>query len=265
MESAGYQILQLTDMHLFADPAHRLLGVNTQDSLEAVFELVKQLHPHPDMICVTGDMSQDETVPAYERLAQMLAYYHCPKYWVPGNHDDTEYIESVFEHYHIQQQKHIVLDHWQIIMLDTKKIDAVEGYLKNDQLSLLDNSLASFPEHPTLIFMHHHPIPIGCRWLDNLMLTNADQFWDVLEVYNNVKMVVCGHVHQETSSQFKGVKFYSTPSTCFQFKRGSAGFAVEPLMPGYRVIELFPDGTFKTDVYRIADFVLNLDDSKGGY
>nr|AEI30293.1 3'5'-cyclic-nucleotide phosphodiesterase [uncultured microorganism] len=252
-------------MHLFADPEHRLLGVNTQESFEAVFELARRQHPEPDMICLTGDMSQDESLIAYERLAELISQYHCPKYWIPGNHDDIAYIEKVYSRFHIQNQKHIVLDHWQVVLLDTKKEDAVEGQMNDDQFVLLEKSLSTFPEHHALIFMHHHPIPVGSKWLDNLMLNNAKRFWDAIEVYKNIRTIVCGHVHQEKEFNRNGINIHTTPSTCFQFKRDSTQFALEALKPGYRVIELFQDGSFKTEVFRADDYVLNLDEKMGGY
>lgn len=265
MSSTTYKVLQLTDMHLFADSNDRLLGVNTDDTFNAVFEHARMTCPDPDMLCITGDISQDETMAAYERFAEKISVYHCPKYWVPGNHDDTDYIKNVFPEFHIQHQKHMVLDHWQIIMLDTKKLNAVEGHMSDDQLDLLEESLSGHPEHHTLIFMHHHPIPVGSRWLDNLMLMNASQFWDTISVYNNIKLVVCGHVHQEYEARYENVSFYSTPSTCFQFKSNSSKFAVEPLMPGYRIIELMSDGSFKTQVHRIENFNMTVDGSLSGY
>lgn len=265
MNSTSFKILQLTDMHLFGDPNDRLLGVNTEDSFNAVFEHARLNHPNIDMLCITGDISQDETMPAYERFAQTISSYHCPKYWVPGNHDDIDYINAVFPHFHIQHQKHMILGNWQVIMLDTKKINAVEGYIDDSQLSLLEEALSGHPENHTLIFMHHHPLAVGSRWLDNLMLKNASEFWDVLGVYNNIKLVICGHVHQEHESRHEGVDFFSSPSTCFQFKRDSQIFAVENLMPGYRTIELFDNGQYKTQVFRIENFDMNVDGSLAGY
>jgi Icc protein len=252
-------------MHLFGDPEQTLLGVNTEATYKAVLDLALERHPQPDMICLTGDMSQDETIPAYERLGKSLLPYHCPKYWIPGNHDDIDYINKVYQHYNILNQKHMILDHWQIIMLDSKKLNAVEGYLDDDQFELMEESLGTYPEHHTLIFMHHHPVPVGSHWLDNLMLTNAERFWEFIREFKNIRAVICGHVHQEFESQTQGVAFYSTPSTCFQFKRNSARFGVEPLMPGYRTIQLFADGTLKTAVHRLETFALNLDPDLGGY
>lgn len=265
MKPSSFTILQITDLHLFSDPEQTLLGVNTEKSFNAVVEHAHSLFPNPDMICLTGDLSQDETVPAYERIAEKMKLFHCPKYWVPGNHDDTDYIMNVFSKEHIQQQKHIVLEDWQIIMLDTKKVNAVEGYMTDDQFELLEDALGSHPEHHAIIFMHHHALPVGSQWLDNLMLTNAERFWDSIEPYHNIRAVICGHVHQEHEARKGEICFYSTPSTCFQFKRKSQPFGVENLMPGFRVIELFEDGSFNTSVHRVENFALNLDESSDGY
>lgn len=258
-------ILQITDLHLFADPEQRLLGVNTDDSFNAVVDLALRQHPDPEAILLTGDLSQDETVQAYERIAEKLKDFHCPKYWIPGNHDDTHYIDQVFSQHRILPQRHIIFDKWQFILLDSKKLNAVEGQLDSDQFELIRNSLGEYPQHHTMIFLHHHPLPVGSRWLDNLMLTNADEFWETIEPFHHIKAVICGHVHQEHEAKRGDIMFYSTPSTCFQFKRNSTPFGVEPLMPGYRSIELRSDGTFESQVHRVVDFKLDLDERGKGY
>lgn len=265
MRKNSYLVVQITDMHLFSNPGQTLLGVNTDASFNAVVELIEKQHGNPDIIVLTGDLSQDETIPAYERLADRLSGFHCPKYWIPGNHDDTDYITKVFSRHHIQPQKHVIIDDWQLILLDSKKLNAVEGHMTEDQFILLEDALGSYPEHHALVFMHHHPMEVGSRWLDNLMLTNAADFWDAVEPYRNIKAVVCGHVHQEFEGKHGDVLFYSSPSTCFQFKCNSDPFAVEPLMPGYRVIEIYDDGSFNTEVFRVEDFELNLDSGTLGY
>ena len=72
----------------------------------------------------------------------------------------------------------------------TKKDGAVEGHLDDDEFELIENSLAAYPEHHALLFMHHHPIQIGSRWIDNLMLDNHERFWNCIEVHKNVSL--CG-------------------------------------------------------------------------
>ena len=105
MSQNSYLALQITDMHLFANPEQTLLGVNTDATFNAVVDLALEQHPKPDVILLTGDLSQDETIPAYERIAERLKGFHCPKYWIPGNHDDTDYINKVFSQHNIPATK----------------------------------------------------------------------------------------------------------------------------------------------------------------
>lgn len=52
-------VLHLSDPHLFADEKGSLLGVNTQESFCAVLDDVRAKGVDPDVIIVTGDISQD--------------------------------------------------------------------------------------------------------------------------------------------------------------------------------------------------------------
>ena len=66
-----------------------------------------------------------------------------------------------------------------------------------------------------------------------------------------MRAVIWGHVHQTFDQLRKGVRLLSTPSTCVQFLPNSEEFAVDMIPPGYRWLELYPDGTFETDVVRL--------------
>lgn len=258
-------IIQITDMHLFEHTTEILLGVNTWDSFNAVVDAVQKDYPSPDLMLLTGDLAQDETVIAYQKLTRVLSRFHCPKYGIPGNHDDEKHMHAVFKENHFQENKSIIVDNWHFILLNTQKLHAVEGLLSPEQLHFLDQALGGYPEHSTMIFMHHPPVPVGSEWIDKLMLSNADQFWDLLENYHHVRAIFCGHVHQEFSGEKNGISIFTTPSTCFQFASKSQKFGVEPLMPGYRVIEIDENGHFETKVIRVAGFDLNLDITSGGY
>ena len=45
-----------------------------------------------------------------------------------------------------------------------------------------------------------------------------------------------------------GVRFMATPATCAQFLPGSVDFAIDNRPPGYRMLELMPDGAIQTEV-----------------
>ena len=53
----------------------------------------------------------------------------------------------------------------------------------------------------------------------------------------------------------KWYSVFSPPSTCIQFKRNSDEFALDFLPPGYRWINLYPDGRLETAVERYSAYV----------
>ena len=69
-------ILQLTDLHLFSDPAAILKGVPTRESLVDVLRYVRQgiqsgkwTFSH---FVITGDLAHDEQHVTYEMLNELL-------------------------------------------------------------------------------------------------------------------------------------------------------------------------------------------------
>lgn len=58
-------VVQLTDAHLFADPAGTLLGLNTRDSLRHVVAQVQREQPAIDLLLCTGTFPR---TPAWRRM-----------------------------------------------------------------------------------------------------------------------------------------------------------------------------------------------------
>jgi Icc protein len=52
-------VAQVTDIHLFANASKELLGLPTAKSFQAVREQLQKLSPQPDLLLLTGDLSQD--------------------------------------------------------------------------------------------------------------------------------------------------------------------------------------------------------------
>ena len=62
------KVLQVTDTHLFASSQGCLLGLNTEQSLQAVLTRIRA-HGHAnDLILATGDLVHDGTPAAYRRI-----------------------------------------------------------------------------------------------------------------------------------------------------------------------------------------------------
>ena len=120
------------------------------------------------------------------------------------------------------------------------------GRLGSEQVADLRNVLRTHRNHHVLVCLHHHPIAMRSDWLDQVGLSDADEFMSVVREHSNVRGVLWGHVHQSLDSFIHGVRFMASPATCAQFLPGSRDFAIDNRPPGYRALELMPDGSSAT-------------------
>jgi Icc protein len=257
-------LVQLSDSHLFAEANGKLLGMDTCDSLQRVIEQVQQEQPQIDLILATGDLSQDGSVASYERFRQLTAAIGAPCRWLAGNHDETPPMQAVCKDSELLQPV-IDLGTWRIIMLDSSIPGAVPGFLADSQLELLQRALAEAPQRHHLICLHHHPVAIGCKWMDPIGLRNPDALFAILDRHPQARAVLWGHIHQEFDQPRGNLRLLASPSTCVQFAPGSEEFQVGSEAPGYRWLRLHADGTLDTGISRVTGIHFEVDYSVKGY
>ena len=250
------QVVQLTDLHLLADPAERRKGVPTRETLRDVLELVRSRHPNFDLAVFSGDLAHDERLETYHALRELLEDWLPRCRFLPGNHDDRRFLRSAFPDVVDGGRGPIGfaddLGEWRILGLDTHVAGEVRGRIDEEQLDWLEADLAEQTERPTLIFMHHPPISVNSAWLDRLGLDDAERFEQLVLASGQVKLICAGHVHHEFHGRLGQADVYTTPSTGVQFEPAAdePTYAAEP--PGYRVITL--DGrSYRTEVVRLPE------------
>jgi len=258
------RIIQISDTHIAAAPNKTLLGVNLRESFSAVVELVKQNEfGKIDSILLSGDLSHDGSLASYYYVADALKPMQVPVYAVPGNHDNGDVMQQAYPYTPIL--KHIIKDGWQFILLDSLLPGQVKGLLAESELDYLEQCLQNHPNERAVIVFHHHPVSVGCAWLENIGLSNAAAFWEIVKRYPNVHTILFGHVHMEFHQVVNGVPVYSVPSTCIQFKREQAQFGLDNIPPGYRWLEFKSDGQVDTGVIRCDHYVGVFDVDAKGY
>lgn len=259
------RILQLTDFHLLAAAGARMYGVDTEQSLLDALTAALADGPPPDLALLTGDLVQDPEAATYARLRRCLDALPCPALWLPGNHDDPRLAAAALTDGDCWSQNHRLLGPWVLICLDSTIPRSPAGRLADSELARLQDLLDRHADRHALIALHHPPIPTGSAWLDTMMLANADRFFRILAPHTRTKSVVCGHIHQELDMQVEGIRVLGTPSTCFQFRPRETDFGLDFVPPGWRWIELGPDGTLTTRVRRLAALPAGLDAQASGY
>ena len=259
----SFKLLQITDPHLGEKPGTPLLGMDTDKSLREVLGNIAQ-NESPDMIVATGDISSDGSAASYVRFLKIIDEHlpDPPLAWLAGNHDDSEYMVAVAGH---PIELSYSTPNWHFIFLDSHVPRKTEGRLATEELTRLDRELEQNQDKPTIVFLHHQPVLVGSDWIDQYAVDNAHAFFSVLDKYQNVKIVNWGHIHQEFESERNNVALLASPSTCVQFEPESHIFKVSGAMPGYRVFELFDDGTYTTEVKRVALTSYNIDFTSTGY
>lgn len=261
------RILQITDTHLFSDSRKKLLGINTQRSFLATLRQAKLEKQQPDVILLTGDLSQDCSIKSYKNLAKFLSTsFDCPILWLPGNHDDPKKMKKVFAKTQLHNEKVFRFNNWQIILLNSHSPGNDHGYLTKIELNWLKKCLKEKPDLHTLVALHHHPIPVNAKWLNNLGLKNSKAFLKIIDNSKKIRCILWGHIHQKHETTRLGKHYLATPSTCIQFKPNTFEFALDAKgMPGYRWLNLKENGSIKTMVRRVKDFELTLDIQSTGY
>lgn len=242
------QLLQVTDPHLFGDPATELYGVNTAESLRLTLAAALADGPAPDAVLVTGDIGDDMSAAAYANFRRALGRCGAPVICLPGNHDDPALMAQLLEGDGFQYCGSARLGPWGVVLLDTHVPGRPHGRLSDRELGRLDTELRALHDVPVLVCLHHPPMPVGSTWLDAVGLTNGDAFFEVLDRHANVRCVLAGHVHQAFDAQRGPVRVLASPSTCAQFTPGTERCVMDQRPPGYRWLSLHPDGSVTTRV-----------------
>lgn len=225
------RLIQITDCHLHADPDARSRTGYPLAQLQNVVERARQMRP--DIVLVTGDISQDETPDSYRCAATLFSSFGCPWFWFSGNHDTPDLMDEVHP-----LCDEIDLGAWRLVLLDSQVPGQAHGKLGKQKLERLAQRLEA-DERPVLLALHHPPLTIGSDWMDTIGLKDCDAFWQTLAPYPQVRAILCGHIHQAFEQRLGNIVVYGCPATSDQFLSGSADFAVDDIaLPGFRVVDL---------------------------
>ena len=244
---SSVRLIQFTDLHLYASEGGVLRGVPTLPSVRrALAHAQRGLWP-PDALLVTGDIVQDDPG-GYVHFRALFGALQVPVLCLPGNHDDPPRLREALSEAPFLTGGQLELGRWRIILLDSVVPGAAHGELRHSSLVALDAALTQANERPALVCLHHHPVPMHSRWLDQVGLVNAQAFFAVIDRHPNVRGILWGHVHQSFDALRKGVRLLGTPSTCAQFKPHAENFELDPRPAAYRTLELYADGSIVTEV-----------------
>lgn len=257
------KVAQITDTHLFEDPEGCLLGMNTRDSFQQVLGMLIDAGPL-DLVLATGDLVHHGSPAGYQLFCSLVVRLECPVYCLPGNHDEGKVMAHHVNHPLVSMPRLVDIDEWRFVLLDSTIPGEEGGRLSPRELEHLEGALKD-ERRPTLVCLHHQPVPVGSTWIDSMAIDNPKELFGILDTHPQVKGVVWGHVHQELCLRRGAMQLMATPSTCVQFAPQSAEFRVDSSPPGCRLLELHPDGRLDSCVLRLRETPLGLQMASAGY
>ena len=250
-------VAQITDTHILADgklfhsprrafPADAAPDwshIDTAAYLARAIAELNALTPRPDVIVVTGDLTDHGGEAEYANLRAILSGARMPVYVIPGNHDSRDALRSAFAadgYLPACGFLQYVVEGYplRLIALDTNVPGMHHGELCAERLEWLDRTLAASPMRPTLVMMHHPPFSTGIEHMDRHALHEPTAFAEVVRRHPQIERILCGHLHRTIDHRFAGTIAGTAPATAHQLvldmtSGAPAEFNFEP--PGYQL------------------------------
>ena len=214
-------IAQISDLHVRprGKPAYRVSETNMM--AERAVDALVALTPRPDLVVITGDMTDCGLREEYEQLRAILSRLRIPTFMVPGNHDRRETFREVFHEHPAMPEGFVQFTiedgPVRLVGLDTLVPGQSHGALCDRRLAFLDEALGRRGDKPAIVFMHHPPFVCGIRHMDDIrLLDGAERLAEIVSRHPQVERILCGHHHRPIQTRFAGTIASIAPSVAHQ-------------------------------------------------
>jgi len=208
-------IAQLTDIHIGFEPDARPEELNRLRFRSTLARILESPN-RPDMLVLSGDITDRGDRESFERTAELLADCPFPILPMAGNHDSRAELLHAFPQIVPQDgfaQYVVEQEGLRILFLDTLEEGRHGGAFCERRQAWLSARLDEAPDTPTLIFMHHPPVVSGIDWMDPA----PDEPWVLrfaaaVRGRKQVIAIHCGHLHRPLVTAFEGIPLAVTAS-----------------------------------------------------
>lgn len=211
-------IAQISDTHIPIKGAKTYNIAPMAENLAHCIVHINNSSPQPDLVLLTGDITNKGLNEEFEHAAGLLAQLEMPFYVIPGNHDTREAVWNYFsgEACPVKTDDfiHYVIESYELRLI---ALDSTIPYCSNGEIctlraTWLDHHLAENSGKPTIIFMHHPPIKCGVIETDIDCFVGEDRLGAVIEKYSNIEAIICGHIHTPIHARWRGTVVSTAPS-----------------------------------------------------
>lgn len=185
----------------------------------------------PDIVVVTGDLTNMGYRQEYRLAAEYLSRLHCQDVLVmPGNHDSRNVGYTHFERIWGRHDRVIRKEGITLVGVDSTEPDLDYGSIGRGRYAWLRESLLEQPDAFKIFALHHHLLPIPGTGRERNVVHDAG---DVLELLLEcgVNLVLSGHKHVPHSWRLEDMYIVNTGTVSTLRLRGDT-------KPCYNVVEI---------------------------
>lgn len=210
-------LAQLSDLHL----CREWEGVSPAPRVERVVEAVRSLPNAVDAVLVSGDLTDDGSEESYRLARELLGRFDAPVRVLPGNHDDRARLRQEFDlpgSGDAPVNYSFSVGPLRVVVFDSNVPGQDPGAFSPEQLRWLDAELGRDGTSPTLLALHHPPLPTGLAGWDaiNMAAAERDAIAAVVARHPQLRAIVGGHLHRAAAGVLVGCPVFSAPSACLQ-------------------------------------------------
>ena len=213
---APFTIVQLSDTHVGFQGPPDPLGTK---AFERAVVLINDLHPQPDLVLFTGDLTHDSEDPA-EHAKRMKTFRDIAgrlrakkRYHVPGEHDAALDGGTLFRENF--GETHYSFDHRGVHFVALDNVSLGRPIVGTAQLAWLQKDLARYGKStPIVVFTHRPLFDLRPDW--EWFTGDGGAVTSLLGGYDNVT-VLYGHIHRADHHAAGNVQHHAARSLIFGF------------------------------------------------
>lgn len=212
-------VAQLTDTHVISDPSLHELYIDNNERLITAVAVLNAEAPKPELVLLTGDLTNTGTDAEYEVLTELLADLSIPALAIPGNHDTRDGVRTLFPNLNWADADHAscFLDvdgpdgPLRFIGLDSTDPGLPGAAFDDERREWLSGAIDSAQGRVGLA-LHHPPFRTGITWMDDSGFIGLEALEATLAEHP-VERIMSGHIHRSITTTVSGIPAVTCPST----------------------------------------------------
>lgn len=200
-------LLHISDLHF---------GRILTDVLDGLKQKIDAIEP--DMIIISGDLTQRATEREYQQASEFLNDLQAPYFIIPGNHDLSSFriIERFFwpwRKWHKWIQRDLEAQHetdnYRLIGINTARkagfyTDWSRGRISSTQIQHITQQVLNAPEHQLQLLVAHHPFWLPPEYEARHLIGGRDKALTAFKD-TGLDVILSGHVHLDYCRVVNGI------------------------------------------------------------